>query len=216
MPNKLRWDTVTPLLQDVLIQIMANSLFDPFRLVEGTSLSLRFGHRMSDDIDLFSDAAYGSLDFDAIEQFLRHQFVFVHRPFSGTIGMGSSYHIGPNEKEVVKLDLYHTEQFIRNAVDIQNIRLAGIDDIVAMKMDIIQRIGRKKDFWDLHLLLAEYSIGQMIQLHEERFPYSHDELSLRANFVRFERADDAPDPLCLMGKHWELIKYDFMNILAAA
>ncbi len=34
--------------------------FAPFRLVGGTSLSLRYGHRMSDDIDLFTDAEYGS------------------------------------------------------------------------------------------------------------------------------------------------------------
>jgi hypothetical protein len=59
----LHYNTVTPLLRNVLDTLMFEPLFKPFRLVGGTNLSLRFGHRMSDDIDLFSDADYGSLDF---------------------------------------------------------------------------------------------------------------------------------------------------------
>jgi len=44
---------------------MSEELFVPFRLVGGTNLSLLYGHRKSDDIDLFTDADYGSLDFDS-------------------------------------------------------------------------------------------------------------------------------------------------------
>lgn len=39
-----------------------------FRLVGGTALSLQLGHRMSVDIDLFTDAPYRSVDFTAIEK----------------------------------------------------------------------------------------------------------------------------------------------------
>lgn len=35
---------------------MTSPLFDSFRLVGGTALSLQKGHRISIDIDLFSDA----------------------------------------------------------------------------------------------------------------------------------------------------------------
>jgi len=54
MPDKLYWNTVTPLLRTVLDQLMVNLLFASFRLVGGTSLSLQLGHRISVDIDLFS------------------------------------------------------------------------------------------------------------------------------------------------------------------
>jgi len=64
MPD-LHWHTTDPLLQTVLKAVMATSLFDPFRLVGGTALALQIGHRMSEDIDLFTDALYDSLDFDA-------------------------------------------------------------------------------------------------------------------------------------------------------
>ena len=43
----LHYETVTPELKQILFRLMASPLFEPFRLVGGTSLSLRFGHRMS-------------------------------------------------------------------------------------------------------------------------------------------------------------------------
>lgn len=46
----------------------------------------------------------------------------------------------------------YTDPFIREPEIIDGIRLASIDDIVAMKIDTISRGGRKKDFWDIHKL----------------------------------------------------------------
>ena len=53
--TELRYKTVTPLLKNTLQQLMSEPLFVPFRLVGGTNLSLRYGHRLSIDIDLFTD-----------------------------------------------------------------------------------------------------------------------------------------------------------------
>ncbi len=61
--DSLHYETVSPMLKDVLTELMENELFVLFRLVGGTNLSLRYGHRKSVDIDLFTDAEYGSLDF---------------------------------------------------------------------------------------------------------------------------------------------------------
>lgn len=54
MENKtdmLRYDTVLPILKEVLHRLSSKPELKDFRLVGGTNLSLRFGHRMSDDID---------------------------------------------------------------------------------------------------------------------------------------------------------------------
>ena len=53
--KRLHYETVTPLLRETLGVLMQEELFSPFRLVGGTNLSLRYGHRKSDDIDLFTD-----------------------------------------------------------------------------------------------------------------------------------------------------------------
>tara|TARA_R110002049_G_scaffold277932_2_gene456549 strand:- start:15405 stop:15740 length:336 start_codon:yes stop_codon:yes gene_type:complete len=94
-----------------------------------------------------------------------------------------------------------------------NIRMATIEEIVAMKLDVIQRGGRKKDFWDLHELFNSYNVDQMLHLHEQRYPYGHDHGLILKNFVDFSQADDDFDPICYMGKHWEFIKDDIIEII---
>lgn len=214
MAESLYWNTVLPLLARCLRQIIDAEPFAPFRLVGGTALSLQLGHRHSDDIDLFTDAPYGSIDFDLLQAWLMEHFPYVDTYAFGPAGMGKAYFIGDDENKSIKLDLYYcTDPFIRPALQIDKIRMAHIEDIIAMKVDVIHRGGRMKDFWDLHELMDTYSIDTMIALHAERYPYTHDEKQIRANFLHFERADDDLKPNCLRGKHWEVIKADFMEAL---
>ena len=63
----LYYNTVNDLLLNSLLQLMAAPEFNNFRLVGGTALSLRLGHRASIDIDLFTDVAYGDIDFKIID-----------------------------------------------------------------------------------------------------------------------------------------------------
>ncbi len=70
----LYWNTANSLLKTCLMALMSAKELKGFRLVGGTALSLYLGHRLSVDIDLFTDANYGSIDFDAIEEFLRRNF----------------------------------------------------------------------------------------------------------------------------------------------
>lgn len=186
---------------------MKNSELKEFRLVGGTALSLQVGHRISIDIDLFSDVEYGSIDFEKIDDFLEKTFLFVEHQ-SILPALGKSYRVGNSPKEYVKLDIFYTDTFLDEPVMIDEIRLASLRDIVAMKVDVIQRIGRKKDFWDLHQLLEQFTISEMIEIHEKRYPYTHERETILANFTNFSLADEEPDPNCLEGKYWEFIKLD--------
>ena len=82
-----------------------------------------------------------------------------------------------------------------------------------MKIDIVQRKARKKDFWDIHELIDTYPPAQMIALHAQRCVYTHDEALIRTNFIDFARADEGFDPICLRGKYWQLIKLDIVKSL---
>jgi predicted nucleotidyltransferase component of viral defense system len=192
---------------------MSTPIFDSFRLVGGTALSLQIGHRESIDIDLFSDINYGEIDFEQIDHFLRQNFKYVATS-SMPPALGKAYFLGENKNHTIKLDVFYTDPFIQPPIEIDSIRLASIEEIIAMKMDVIQRGGRKKDFWDLHELLSNYSIPQMIVLHERRYPYSHDKDVLLKNLINFDFADNDLNPICLKGKYWEFIKDDFQEIIS--
>jgi len=162
---------------------------------------------------MFSDLGYGDIDFEAIDAHLRNSFNYVDSLDTAIVGMGKSYFIGESANDCIKLDLYYTDPFIRKYIEIDNIRLASLDDIVAMKVDVVSRGARKKDFWDLHELHNTYSIEKMLDLHKERYEYSHNREEIIANFVNFENADNDFEPICLLGKHWEIIKLDFIDVI---
>ncbi|PAM95739.1 hypothetical protein B4N84_06490 [Flavobacterium sp. IR1] len=210
----MRWETVNDLLKKSLQQLMQTPEFDKFRLVGGTALSLQIGHRMSIDIDLFTDEEYGSINFDIIQNYLENNFTYVDPGFGGIVGMGKSYLVGVDRDNTVKLDVYYSnDKFIYPAVIIDGIRMASVEEIIAMKVDVVLRGGRKKDFWDLHELMPKYSISEMINLHKQRSEYTHDEETILINFTDFTAADEDFDPLCLRGKYWEFIKEDFQSAI---
>jgi len=204
----LYYTTVNELLKSSLSKLMAAEVFSQFRLVGGTALSLQIGHRESIDIDLFSDVEYGTLNFIEIEDFLKSNFEYVDY-LDVPPAMGKAYFIGEHKDNTVKLDIFYTDTYIQPFIEEDGIRMATIEEIIAMKVDVIQRVGRKKDFWDLHDLLNSYSIMQMIDLHEQRYPYTHNKDLIIQNFTNFDLADDDFNPICYKGKYWEFIKEDF-------
>ncbi|MBI5372013.1 MAG: nucleotidyl transferase AbiEii/AbiGii toxin family protein [Sphingobacteriales bacterium] len=193
---------------------MAEPCFNPFRLVGGTALSLQIGHRESVDIDLFTEADYGSVDFATVEAYFKKRYAYVETSHVGAIGPGTSYFVGHSEDDAVKVDIYYTDPFIREEIMEEGIRMTAFQDIIAMKLEVTGGRSRKKDFWDLHALQDEYSITEMIGFYQERYPFNYTEAEIRAGLVNFSSADEDPDPFCLMGKYWELIKFDFINWLA--
>jgi predicted nucleotidyltransferase component of viral defense system len=209
----LHYKTVNNLLKEVLLQLMAAKAFENFRLVGGTSLSLQIGHRESIDIDLFSDVDYGEIDFDAIEKHLEANYKYVDHLSNIIPGIGKSYLIGEDKDNTLKLDIFYTDKFIQPIYLEDTIRMATIEEIIAMKLDVVQRGGRKKDFWDLHELFEKYSLNQMLDLHEQRYPYTHDSDLIIQNFTDFSLADDEFNPVCFKGKYWEFIKEDIEEII---
>ena len=204
----LHYETITPYLHKTLLRLMSDSTFNQFRLVGGTSLSLRLGHRMSIDIDLFSNADYGSIDFHALQNHIRTMFPYCVGDCGDVAGFGATYIVGEDRNNAVKLDLFYTDDFIAPLQMEEGIRMASINDIVAMKLDVIAQGGRKKDFWDIHELLQHYKPSMMLDFYEKRYPYGYSRKELVDGFANYVRADNEPDPMCLRGKEWDEIKRD--------
>ena len=194
--------------------LMQSDTLQQYRLVGGTALGLQLGHRMSEDIDLFTDAPYGSIAYPTIEKYLAGTFPYVSGDFGADPAFGKSYLVGDDQDNVVKLDIYYSsEPFFDGLVEEDGVRMASLAEIVAMKVDVVQRGGRKKDFWDLHELLERFSIAEMIARHAQGFKWTHDEALIKQNFTDFVQADEDFDPICLRGKQWPFIKEDFEELI---
>lgn len=205
--NTLHYETVTPLLLGILRQLMREPLFDPFVLVGGTNLSLRLGHRKSDDIDLFTDAAYDSLDFGALESYLKKHFAYFEKPDkSGIVGFGQGYYIGSSSDSCVKLDLMYTDSFFSPFDVIDGLRLASTEQIAAMKMHAIATGGRKKDWWDIYELLKIYNLERLLDYHEKWQPWTFSENEDIERLTDFSKSNKQANPISLNGTDWDEVK----------
>lgn len=173
---------------------------------------MQLGHRVSVDIDLFTDAEYGSIDFIAIYDKLVKNYPVVIGSKPDNKGFGISYLVGKSAVELVKLDLFYCDPFIFAPVENDHIKMADIRDVVVMKLEVISNGGRKKDFWDVSELLVHITFDTMLELYLQKYPYFETD-SVVNQLINFTHADDEPDPICLRGKYWEIIKLDLEEMI---
>ena len=212
--KKLHYNTVSKTLTKCLKELMTEPLIKDFVLVGGTSLSLQLGHRVSIDIDLFTDSLYGNVNFNAIQEMLRSKFNFCIGDCGNIVSFGTSYLIGDTNEDAVKLDLFYTEPFIRKVQIIDGIRMASLEDIVAMKLHVMGDGGRKKDFWDLNELQSRFTLNQMLDLYEEKFPYDYTREEIIKGLNDFSKADNEPNPICFRNKQWDFIKLEMIDFVS--
>lgn len=205
------WDTVSKGLREILLELSNHPTFEKFTLVGGTALSLQIGHRQSEDINLFTDEVYGSIDMNYLAEVLERNYPFYRANIGIPKTLGFSCIVGQHEEAAVKLDLFYTDPFVYETQKIEGVKLVSIEEIIAMKLEVVAQGGRKKDFWDLHYFLERYSYEQFFQIYEKRYPYSCDSKTMKHRLIDFELADGDFDPKCNFNKTWELIKFDFFQ-----
>jgi hypothetical protein len=171
----------------------------PFSLVGGTALSLRYGHRTSVDIDLF---CHEKFDHEPIITTLKIEFGKGYSTESKYARWGIFCYLND-----VKVDIVHNPHPLIDALEITNgIRMYSDKDIIAMKLNAILGRGKKKDFWDLAELLQHYSLENMISFHEAKYPDQNLLITIPQAITWFGDADESEDPISLNGQTWEGVK----------
>lgn len=187
------------------------------RLVGGTALALQLGHRMSIDIDLFSD---GKTDYDAVQEELYEKF---GNKFSKGRSIYSSFSKGiAIYLNNIKTDILDWKsKFIRPFILDEQIRLASKEDIIPMKFNTFlcsPELARyeKKDFVDLANLMKEYSLEQMMQLYNEKYPNELMSSRLMIEGLQLsEMADKKVMPKMLNAETWEDTKKQIEESIAS-
>jgi len=85
--------------------------------------------------------------------------------------------------------------------------LASLEDIAAMKLAAITGRGTKKDFIDIFFLLKKYSLSDMLQLYNKKFPDGSELMVLRS-LSYFEDADKDVSPVMIEDIEWAHAKND--------
>jgi hypothetical protein len=187
--------TVHPATLAILKQLMSIPALKQFNLVGGTSLSLQIGHRISIDLDMFSNQEFeNSAIIEAIEHLGELTVLVDNPPFLQM------------RLDDVKLDfLKYPYSFVQNYREIEGVRLVSIENIGTMKLNAVARRGAKKDFFDLYFLLEKYSLSQLLKHFEQTLP-NIDPFHIVKSLTFFDDADKELDPEMLIKVSWITVK----------
>lgn len=197
-------ETVEPRTLSILKKLMVVPELQDFYLVGGTCLSLRYGHRKSIDLDLFSTKDF---DIGSIVQVLEKNFSgFEYRNRNNTIGI-----FGFIDNVKVDFVKYHYFEVIDKPVVEQGIRMFSDKDIMAMKVFAILKRAQKKDFWDVAELLQYYPIKDFIISYNEKYPNHQILISIPQALIYFADADESDNPVSLKGQTWTSVKKEIQK-----
>ena len=190
-------NTVAPETLSLLKTLMSLPELADFPLVGGTNLSLRFGHRISVDLDLFTNTPF----------FPDELFSAIVRTYPQTIKIDQRKQTIWLIINDVKVDLIlHEYPYIKGIEDVEGIRLLAVEDIIPMKLEAMATRGVKKDFWDIAELLKHYTLAQMLRYHQQRYPNSDvGHILLSATYFADAEKEQA-DPISLTKITWEQVK----------
>lgn len=192
----LHYETISPHLLSVLKRIQSLPDVSRFRLVGGTSLSLQIGHRISVDIDLFTDKSF---DITELQKTLDKTFDSFEVVWANKNGFVSSI----ND---IKVDFFDWHiPFIKEPIYEDNICLAHKEDIGAMKLEAITTRKEKKDFVDIAFLLRKYSLTDLLSAHKVKYPYMSTKFVIES-LLAGDFADNTEPPNMVIPYDWENAK----------
>lgn len=155
---------LTANIETIIEQVAQLECIKPYVLCGGTALAMQIGHRKSEDLDFMmwrlSKTEKPEVDWNTIE-----------RELSDKVGKIENFNmLGFDQVEFlvkgVKFSFFVSDNLSPVSTPVAylgNIRLADVESIMAMKMEVMLRRMKFRDYYDLYCILQEgYSIRKGI------------------------------------------------------
>lgn len=203
----LQTSAVEPGTLSLLKELMELPFLQHFSLVGGTALALRYGHRSSEDLDLFFHEKFDQPNIVTnLEKIFKHRFVYKQQQTQ----FGIFCFI-----DGIKVDIVYFPHIPISSIEkIEKIRFYSDADIAAMKIQAILGRGKKKDFWDLYELLQRYSLQQIIDWHKQKYPSQMLAISIPHAITYFADAEESETPVSFKNQTWAGIKKDISKVVS--
>ncbi|WP_020595109.1 nucleotidyl transferase AbiEii/AbiGii toxin family protein [Spirosoma panaciterrae] len=175
---------------------MSLPFLEQFALAGGTNLALQFGHRLSIDIDLFTNQSFP-------EQEIFDELLAV---FPTLIKTDEGRNTLSLFIEGVKVDLLaHRYPLLKPFTFDEGIRFWSVEDVIAMKLGAVSGRGAKKDFWDIAELLNHFALTDILQFFVAKYPNSDPGYVIRS-LTYFDDAEPQADPVTVKAITWSQVK----------
>lgn len=199
----LQENAVEPAAMELLKQICSISKFENFALGGGTNLALRLGHRLSVDLDFFTNTSYENGNIFKVVSTLFPSAELIYEQNQTMMFIINN----------VKVDfVLYPFTWLYPFETANDARMIALPDIIPMKLQALSNRFSKKDFWDIAFLLNSYSLSEMLEIFKSKFPQI-DTGYIIHSLTNFEEAENEPQPITLIPKTWEEIKNDLQKVV---
>jgi hypothetical protein len=184
---------------DIVAQL---PLINQYYLAGGTGLALHLGHRFSIDLDFFSPSpdAVGPDIRATLREALDDPALFITYDKDGTFvvtwrGVGVS---------LFRLDRY---PLVQQPVLVEDVPMATVEEIGAMKLGAIINRGTRKDLVDLYYILNRVPIEHLYQVAAVKYAQVRTfAMSTARALAYFEDAEALPMPRMIDPTPWSTMK----------
>lgn len=174
-----------------------------FILAGGTALALQIGHRISEDLDFFTEKTFST---DKVFQKIKRAGLVpaILQEEEGTLVLTVND---------TKISFFHyAYPFIEEKTPFRGIHLANVIDIASMKVIAISQRGAKRDFIDLYFILRSIPFWKIAENMTARFGKDRiNPVNIGKSLVYFNDAEEDPEPR-YSGKtkpEWKAVKKFF-------
>lgn len=193
-------ESITKNTKSVLESLATVGITKDFYLAGGTALALYFGHRFSVDLDWFAEKFQYTSSFRFRLEKLGN--------LSINSESGDTFNGALND---VKISFFgYPYPLIASKKQYkENIFLAGLPDIAAMKLEAVSCRGSYKDFIDIYFLLEQFSLGELLGFVRKKFAnLDYNEAHLLKALTYFDDAKGTAMPELIKPVSWQKITED--------
>ncbi len=142
-----------------------------FYLAGGTALALQIKHRTSLDFDFYTEKEF--IPENIIDLFQKETKETV------IVQTGKGTLITHIKKSEVSL-FHYPYPLLAPSIETENLNLASLKDIAAMKLIAIIQRGKRRDFFDLYFLAKSLGLEEIFNLTKIKYPPFNPYLALQA------------------------------------
>jgi len=183
-----------------LIKLGESKVLGQAYLAGGTSLALQIGHRISYDMDFFTQEVFEEL---TVANQLKELGGFVQEKLGWRTVLGII--------EGVKFSIFYYEYpLVVPAIEWRGLRIAQPQDIAAMKLLAISDRGARRDFVDLYLMKEMFPLTHVFEWYGQKFGNLEERrYHLLRGLSYFADAEQEPMPNMRVPCDWEMVKEYF-------
>jgi hypothetical protein len=195
-------ETIDTLSLKNLKLLQKENLLNDFYLAGGTAVALHLGHRISYDLDFFNPKTFDGL--------------LLKRIISN---LGNYKDTFSNENNMIGIFngtrlsfIYYKSEMTGEFLNFAGIKIAAIEDLIAMKIEAISQRGKKRDFIDLFAMMknSAMTLSDVMSLYRKKYKgFNINEIHVLKSFIFFADAEKDQMPELKLPIQWTEVKSFF-------